>query len=486
MSDLVDMNKTEKSKKNLLKDITPVQKILFGTASGILVLLIVFFILTGVRASKFGKLTEAVPLTEIQAQELDSYVRNTYPERFQYLKSLPYNLANPELNVGAVSAILVDVSNGNVIYEKKADKRIPPASMTKLFTMYIVDEEVSAGRLHYEDVIPLPPESWACNMPPHSSLMFLGKGQVVTLEELLLGLSICSGNDAAYAIAYTVSGNMESFVEKMNQVARDLGLEYTHFVEASGYSEDNITTAREMATFCRVYLQRHPDSLARFHSVPSFTYPKAQNMAPGDKYGPQDFSKGLPEHITMGITQDNTNPLLGKMEGCDGLKTGYIDESGYNLALTAMRNGTRFLAVTLGGRGSNSREGQANRVKDGTELMDFAFGSFADMRKPEELKPYFVKVYGAQEMAVNLIPAFDIETVLVPYVTGNSIAENISQVQVYLDLPETLHGEIVQGQTYGTVKIMLTNYVLDEIPLVADRSIKKAHGLRALIDSMLD
>ena len=491
MSDFIDMKDVSKIKKNKKLNIslnrkTLITGILTGTCALIVVLLGSFLIFTGVRASQYKKLTQASELTEQQQESLSLLMKQNYPERYALLKPLPYNLANPELNVGAAAAILVDASNGNVIYEKKADKRIPPASMTKLFTMYIVDEEVAQGRLHYDDVIPLPQECLACNMPPHSSLMFLGKDQVVTLEELLLGLSICSGNDAAYAIAYTVSGSMDAFVEKMNETARSLGLEYTHFVESSGYSENNVTTAREMAAFCRVYLQKHPDSLAKFHSVKSFTYPKPQNMAPGDKYGPQDFTSGLPEHITMGITQENTNPLLGKLEGCDGLKTGYIDESGYNLALTAIRNGTRFLSVTMGGRGANAREGQANRVKDGTELMDFAFGSFADLQKPEQVKPYFTKVYGAQEMAVNLVPAFDIETVCVPYVTGNSIADNLSQVQVFVDLPESLTGPVEMGQVYGSIKITLSNYILDEIPLVADRSLGRNKGFKSMADKLLD
>ena len=262
-----------------------------------------FFIFTGIRSAQFKKLTAVEP------------VPYEYNEKKELLQPLPYTLPELGINVGAESAILIDVSNGQIVYEKNADKLIPPASMTKLFAMYVVEQEVAAGRLHYNDIIPLPPECWACNMPPHSSLMFLGKGQIVTLEELLLGLSICSGNDAAYALAFAVCGSMEEFVERMNKVAAEAGLSHTHFVESSGYSEKNITTAREMAAFCRLYILEHPDSLKRFHSVPSFTYPKEKNMAPGDRYGAQDWSNGLPEKITMGITQENTNPLLGRMAG---------------------------------------------------------------------------------------------------------------------------------------------------------------------------
>lgn len=492
MSEIIDMNKTLKENrenKNREKAGGKVKKIVLITVLSVVaffaLLIGAFFIYTGVRSSQYRDTTSALVLTEAEENELQNMLKQEYTPRYEILKSLPYNLARPELNIKAEAAILIDIANGNVLYEKNADKIIPPASMTKLFTMYIVDEEVSSGRFSYDQVIPLPPESWACNMPPHSSLMFLGKDQIVTLEELLLGLSICSGNDAAYAIAYTVCGNMDDFVAKMNQVAAELGLENTCFVESSGYSEENLTTAREMAEFCRVYLKNHPDSLARFHSVESFTYPQEHNMAPGDKYGPQDFKKGYPEHITMGITQKNTNTLLGKLEGCDGLKTGYIDESGYNLALTATRNGTRYLSVTMGGPGKNKNEGNANREKDGTELMEFGFSSFMDMDKPEEIKPYFVKVYGSSQKGVNLVPAFDIEKISVPYVTGDTIADNLSKVKAIVEIPDYLANEVEKGKTYGTVKITLENYVLDEIPLVADRTLEKNTGLAALADSFL-
>ena len=103
--------------------------------------------------------------------------------------------------------------------------------MTKLFAMHVVMEEVRLGNLSYDDIIDLPPETWACNMPPHSSLMFLGKGHIVTLEELLLGMAISSGNDAAYAVAYKICGSMQDFVARMNDVAQQYGLKNTHFVD---------------------------------------------------------------------------------------------------------------------------------------------------------------------------------------------------------------------------------------------------------------
>jgi D-alanyl-D-alanine carboxypeptidase (penicillin-binding protein 5/6) len=315
--------------------------------------------------------------------------------------------------------------------------------------------------------------------------MFLGKGQRVTMEELLLGLSICSGNDAAYALAYTVSGSMEAFVERMNLVASDLGLEHTHFVESSGYSEKNQTTAREMAEFATVYLRRHPQSLHRFHSVLDFTYPKAKNLAPGDKPLAQDFSQGLPQKITMPITQQNTNPLLGKLHGCDGLKTGYIDESGYNLSLTAVRGETRFLSVTMGGPGNNAKEGQAGRVHDGTELMEWAFKNFADTSLELKVHPYLVRSFNASEKMIRLVPAFTEETFTVPYVSGVSMAENLDSLRIEVQLPDYCWGAVEQGSMQGKIVISLADYILQEIPLVADRNLNKGNVLSAMSDLIL-
>ncbi len=448
-------------------------------------LIFCFCVFTANRAISFKKTVQPVELSAEQAEFLSQLLIENYPSEYQVLKKLPYNIGEPQLDIWAKSAILIDVSNGNILYEKNADAIIPPASMTKLFSMYVVEEEIASGRFSYDQVIPLPPESWACNMPPHSSLMFLGKDQRVTMEELLLGLSICSGNDAAYALAYTVCGSMEEFVERMNLVAQDLGLENTHFVESSGYSEKNQTTAREMAEFAAIYLRRHPHSLHRFHSVLDFTYPKARNLAPGDKPAAQDFSQGLPQKITMPITQDNTNPLLGKLEGCDGLKTGYIDESGYNLTLTAVRDETRFLSVTMGGPGKNTREGQAGRVHDGTELMEWAFRNFADYSVELKVHPYLVRSFNSSEKMLRLVPVYSDSTFTVPYVTGTSMAENMNSVKVEVKLPDFCWGEVVQGNQYGSIVISAGDYILKEIPLLADRNLKKGNVLLAASDLIL-
>ena len=466
--------------------------------SGVAVLIFIlsFGIFTVNRACAFSKITQAPELTEEQSEKIKNIAQNDFGEVYEILKDLPYKLQLPEIDLYAGSAILIDVASGEILYSKNADEVIPPASMTKLFAMYVVDEAVSEGKVSYDSVIPLPPETWACNMPPHSSLMFLGEGQTVTLEELLLGLSVCSGNDAAYALAYGIFGGMDALVQKMNAVALNLGLENTYFEESSGYSENNKTTAREMAEFARVYLLRHPDSLERYHSVESFTYPKEKNLAPGDVISSQDWSQGLTRHITMPITQKNTNPLLGKLDGCDGLKTGYIDESGYNLALTAQRDGRRFLSVTMKGPGANSTEGQNGRVHDGTNLMEWAFSSFGDFKCDEMSEKYFVKCYGAKEKALNLVTSRSFEELnkalcgelnnfAVPYVEGDSIEENLKNVKVQLSVPSYIFGEVTAGEKYGEIQISLGNYILVKEPLFADRSIEKSGFFTGLADKLI-
>lgn len=486
MRDLLNILDNQQNKINKQDKKTSSSKKWIKICAGLTgLLLLAFLSLTAIRAWQFKNYTQASKLTSGEIAEFQKYVLNHYGDRAGYLKEIPYKISQPDLDVWAKSYILLDTANGNILDQKNADEVIPPASMTKLFSMYLVEEAVASGKLSYDQVIPLPPECWACNMPPHSSLMFLGEGQKVTLEELLLGLSICSGNDAAYALAYATCGSMDAFVEEMNQIAYDLGLTHTHFVESSGYSEENTTTAREMAAFCRVYLERHPSSIERFHSVQKFTYPQAHNLAPGDSLQAQDFTQGLPRHITMSITQRNTNPLLGTLDGVDGLKTGYIDESGYNLALTARRMGTRFLSVTMGGPGNSTKEGQEGRAHDGTVLMEWAFKNFKDFSLELYNHPYFMRTFAASQKGINLIPAYSDQVLTVPFISGQDLEENLSKVKVYLNIDEDKWGHIALGEECGSIKIVLDDYLLQEIPLLADRDLKKSNFIISLSDKLI-
>jgi serine-type D-Ala-D-Ala carboxypeptidase (penicillin-binding protein 5/6) len=266
----------------------------------------------------------------------------------------------PEITSRA--AVLIDADTGVILYSKNPDEEIPPASLTKLMTMHLVMKEIEEGRASYDEIVPVTVESWAQNQPYRSSLMFLEPGQTVTLREILLGLAVVSGNDASVALALRLAPTMNQFADMMTTEARRMGLQVTRFVESSGISEENMTTAAEFASFCRQYLAMHPQSLADFHSVPNFSYPMADNVQEKNKSNPRT------------ITQENRNTLLKAFPGVDGFKTGFINESGFNIALTAQRNNTRFILVLLGA--PNSRDGAAIRDKDGISLLSWAFDNF--------------------------------------------------------------------------------------------------------------
>lgn len=437
-----------------------------------------------VRAFQIRKNNETTPLTFIEQKQLESILKQNYKEQYQTLKPLPYKTNPVKLDIGAEAAIAINVSNGNILYEKNADQIIPPASMTKIAVMYVVLKELQNKNISLDSIVPLAPNSWACNMPPHSSLMFLGKNQIVTLEELLLGLSVCSGNDASYAIANFISGNMADFLKKMNEEVQNLGLTKTHFVETSGYSEQNTTTPREMAILCHHYMKEFPEAIKKFHSVLSFSYPKEHNLAPEDKGKPraQDFTQGIPENITMQIYQKNTNPLLGKLEGCDGLKTGYIEESGYNLALTVVRNDMRILSVTMKGQGNSTYEGQEGRKKDGTTITEWIYNTFAEYKNPLLYRQYKIPLICAKEERVSLVPSYKPEALLIPKVLLNNQESIKDNVKINLVLPKKLRGKITQGTELGYIEYKLNDKLLESIPLVAEKNIKQANPFIYFID----
>ena len=285
------------------------------------------------------------------------------------------------------AAVLLDAETGTILYAKNPHEEISPASLTKLMTMHLVQNEVNAGKASFDEIIPITEASWALRQPPRSSLMFLAPGQTVTLGEIMLGLAVPSGNDAAIAAALRLAPSVNEFAALMTREARRLGMTKTLFIEPSGISEDNMTTAAEFAFFCREYLRQHPRSLAEFHSVREFGYPKAENVAAAFRDDPKT------------IVQENRNNLLNTFPGVDGLKTGYIDEAGYNIALTAQRDGTRFIAVILG---APARPGGARiRDRDSEQLLTWAFENFKTVR-PERPQLAPIRLWKGKDKQVEL------------------------------------------------------------------------------------
>jgi len=357
--------------------------------------------------------------------------------------------------------VVMDAATGTLVYYKNPDDEIPPASLTKLMTIHLVLREIEAGRASLEEIITPPRESWAVNQPPRSSLMYLANGQQLSLRELLLGLAVFSGNDAAVAAALRFAPSVQAFAEMMNREAQAMGLVKTRFTEPSGISEYNMTTAREFANFCRLYLQAHPESLRDFHSVREFVYPRAENVA--EQY------RGNPGTRV----QRNRNTLLAKQEGVDGLKTGYIDEAGFNIALTAQRNGTRFIAVILGAPADWG--GDRIRDDDGTKLLTWAFSHYKTIRpRPDAPEP--VRIWKGRENYADITWGESLE-----FTASAERGENLSWT---IEQPETLIAPLPAGSPAGSFVLNDSYGELRRIPLITVQEAERGGFFKRLFDSI--
>ena len=359
------------------------------------------------------------------------------------------------------SAVVMDAGTGTIVYYKNPDDEISPASLTKLMTMHLAFKEIAAGKASLEEIITPPRESWAVNQPRRSSVMGLANGQNLSLKDLLLGMAVFSGNDAATATALCFAPSVGAFVEMMNREAAALGLEKTRFVDTSGYSENNMTTAREFAEFCRIYLEEHPESLKDFHAVRTFAYPRAENVA--ERY------QGNPGTIV----HQNHNTLLGKVEGVDGFKTGYIDESGYNIALTARRDGTRFIAVILGAPAEWG--GDRLRDEDGKKLLEWAFSHYKTVRPtPQTPEPF--RVWKGKENYVNIVWGAPLD-----FTAPAERGENISWI---IESVDPLIAPLPAGSLAGSLVIFDNLGELRRVPLLTAVDIEKGGFFKRLFDSI--
>lgn len=270
------------------------------------------------------------------------------------------NLYSNKLELWSESAIVIDFETDYIIFKKNIDEKLSPASMTKLVTLYVLYEDIRKGVYYKDTLVPISKEADWRSLPRESSLMFIEEGHKVTVLELMKGLAISSGNDAAIAIAEFVSGSVEKFVDRMNLEMKKLGLADIFFDDPSGYSSKNRITALEYVQFCKLLLKNHPESIEELFSLQSYLYPKKHNG------------------ITSigGILQYNRNKLVTEYPGCDGLKTGFINESGMNIALTAKRDNLRVIAILIGAKDKNKKRAEQKRYEDAVKILDYSFNNF--------------------------------------------------------------------------------------------------------------
>ncbi len=265
--------------------------------------------------------------------------------------AIPAIAAAPPYDSAAPVAFMVDLSSGAVLYAKDADRRMPPASMAKMMTVYVAFDMVNKGELKLDQLIEVRPETWKkWHGPAAGSTMFLSPNEKVSVENLLKGVVTLSGNDACVVLAEGISGTEEAFVQRMNDAAKKIGLINSRFGTSNGWPDEGrtYTTARDLATLARATIDDHPDLYKRFYALKEFSWGKTL----GSK---------------SDITQANRDPLLGRVAGADGLKTGHTDEAGYGFTGSAEQNGRRLVMVVAGLDSFNGR------ISESVKFMDWGF-----------------------------------------------------------------------------------------------------------------
>ncbi len=368
----------------------------------------------------------------------------------------------PPPAVNARALVVMDAATGQVLLAKNPGLVVPPASLTKLVALHVAYEEIAAGRLSKDELVTIDKRDCSPYVPYGSSLVYLQPGMRVSVLDLMRGMAVASGNDAAFALARRIAGGNEAFASRMNEATRELGLPELGFVEPSGLSELNRATALSFASFCRRYLELHPESLAELHSLRYIEFPREEHAT--EAYKPQGR-----------IIQYNRNNLVLSYEGCDGLKTGYIIEAGYNLAATASRGSTRLIVVTLGGSGNTALGGGAQRSRDGSALLDWAFGSFVTLAPELGPLPELRAWYG-EGKKLKLVPA---EALAVS--APRSAAADVS---VRVVAPRSIDAPVAKGQRVGEVVYSSGGQVLRRVDLVAEREVAKKGFLGSFLDAI--
>lgn len=348
--------------------------------------------------------------------------------------------AAPKL--AAKSYILIDADSGRILVEKNADKPLPPASLTKMMTAYLVESEIAKGNISPEDKVRVSVKAWKAP----GSRMFIKEGNSVSIEDLLKGIIIQSGNDASIAVAEHIGGSEDAFADLMTQHAGVLGMKNTQYFNATGLpAEGHLSTARDLSILANHIIKDYPEQYS-IYAQKYFTY--------------------------NGIRQPNRNRLLWRDKSVDGLKTGHTDEAGYCLVASATRSGMRLISVVMG---TSSEEA---RARESQKLLAYGFRYF------ETLKPYSAgdvlnepRLWAGEKEKVKLGIKDDL------YMTiprGQA-----KRLTAKLNVNKVIKAPVQSGQDFGVVQISLDGEVLAERPLVALESVQEGGFFKRLWDSIV-
>lgn len=344
--------------------------------------------------------------------------------------------------IGASGYVLMDANSAKIIVEKNADERLPPASLTKLMTAYIVESEIMAGRIALSDKTTISEKAWSWG----GSKMFVEVNTQVTIEDLLRGLIVQSGNDAAIALAEHVAGSEEAFAGMMNQYAAALGMVNTNYVNASGWpAPDHYSTARDLAILAQKIVTDHAE-FYHMYAEREFTYNK--------------------------ITQSNRNSLLWRAPNVDGLKTGHTQEAGYCLVASATEDGMRLVSVVMGAASESSRE------QESLKLLSYGFRYFTTRTLYSAAAPLNTsRVWAGMTDTIDL--GLDSDAI-VTYPKGED-----NQLKAQLNIQPVIKAPIKMGDMLGTMTVTLEGEVVLERQLVALADVPEAGFFKRIWDSIL-
>ncbi|MEZ5491455.1 MAG: D-alanyl-D-alanine carboxypeptidase family protein [Gammaproteobacteria bacterium] len=344
-------------------------------------------------------------------------------------------------DIAASSYILLDAKTGYVIVEENADEALPPASLTKIMTAYIAAEEIQLGNLAWDDMVHISEKAWRME----GSKMFVGVDTQVSVDDLMRGIIIQSGNDASVAIAEHIAGSEEAFADMMNQYAEVLGMNESFFMNASGLDTDvyyNRMSARDLATLARATVVNHPDHYAMY-AEREFTY--------------------------NGITQPNRNTLLFRDRNVDGMKTGWTDAAGYCLVASAERDGMRLISVVMGTASEDARAVETQK------LLTYGF-RYYETHKLYDANQLVsnAKVWSGEQNSVDLGIT---EEVYITIPRGQA-----EEMSASLELEEVISAPLEQGQVMGTINVVLEDDLLYQGEVIALQSVERAGLVKRFID----
>lgn len=343
--------------------------------------------------------------------------------------------------IAGSSWVLMDPLTGRVIMEHNSSERLPPASLTKMMTAYIVERELDEGRIAMADMVPISVKAWQTG----GSRMFVREGTQVTVEDLLKGVIIQSGNDASVALAEFVAGSEGAFVDIMNQQAKLLGMNNTNFENATGLPSPNqYSTAYDLAILAQAIIEDYPENYP-LYAVKSFTY--------------------------NNIRQPNRNSLLWRDDSVDGLKTGHTEEAGYCLVASAKRDNTRLIATVMG---SSSAQVRAQEVQ---KMLNYGFRYYESarlFRAGQELVES--RVWGGKSDQISVGLAEDV------YVTIPRGAKD--QLESVVDLDSVIKAPIKVGDELGRIQVTLDGETVVDQPVLALTEVPQGGLFKRLWDAI--